>query len=215
MQQDEIQQRSDAQQRQRENKTCKDGQVRRKQQTCERTVKRSGTKSANSSMPAPRGDKWEQRGLIRCSARVIGSVQRIVTSRECASLHLFILSHSSISRHTIAPKWNVRWRHETAREDKWRRRERENKARSLISALSPHLCCHLLRWESYGVRGREIIRVGGRGGRRVLRAECVTEMTSSVNGMLSYKWLSVTSGSTNCVCVWVSLCVSVCVPLYT
>lgn len=95
--------------------------------------------------------------------------------------------------------------------------ERENKARSLISVLSLHLCCHLLRSESYDVRGKEIIRVGGRGGRRVLRAECVTEMTSSVNGMLSYKWLSVTSGSTNCVCVseFVSLCVSVCLPLYT
>lgn len=30
---------------------------------------------ANSSMPVPRGDKWEQWFLIRCSARVICSVQ--------------------------------------------------------------------------------------------------------------------------------------------
>ncbi len=68
--------------------------------------------------------------------------------------------------------------------------EGENKARGVISMLSPDLRCHLFRSESYGVRGRDIIRVGGHGGRGVLRAGCVTEMTSSVNGMLSYKWLS-------------------------
>ena len=68
--------------------------------------------------------------------------------------------------------------------------ERENKVRGVISLLSSHLCCHLVKTETYGVRGRDIIRVGGRGGRGVLRAVCVTEMTSSVNGMLSYKWLS-------------------------
>lgn len=61
--------------RQREKETCKDRQIWRKQQMCERTVKHSRTNSANSSMPAPRSDKWEQRALIRCSARVIGSVR--------------------------------------------------------------------------------------------------------------------------------------------
>ena len=74
------------------------------------------------------------------------------------------------------------------------RTESTNKARGVISVLSPNLCCHLVKSGSYGVRGRDIIRVGGRWGggvmrvcvrSGVLRAGCVTEMTSSVNGMLS------------------------------
>lgn len=84
--------------------------------------------------------------------------------------------------------------------------ERKNKARSVISVLSPNLCLHLSRPESYGVRGRDIIRVGGRGGRGVLRAGCVTEMTSSVNGMLSYKWLSADL-EVDQLCVRVYVCV--------
>lgn len=53
------------------------------------------------------------------------------------------------------------------------------------------------------MRGRDIIRVGGLGGRGVLRAGGVTETTSSVNGMLSYKWLSADRG-VNQLCVSVS-----------
>lgn len=86
--------------------------------------------------------------------------------------------------------------------------ERENKARSVISVLSPDLCCHLVKLGSYGVRGRDIIRVGGRVGSGVLRAGCVTEMTSSVNGMLSYKWLSAdlrVDQPCVCVCVYTSI----------
>lgn len=40
---------------------------------------------------------------------------------------------------------------------------KKSKARSVISVLSPDLSCHLVKSESYGVRGRDIIRVGGRG----------------------------------------------------
>lgn len=57
------------------------------------------------------------------------------------------------------------------------------------------------------MRGRDIIRVGGLGGRGVLRAGGVTETTSSVNGMLSYKWLSADQGVNQlvCFCVYPSI----------
>ena len=55
---DEIQPSFDAGQRQNEKETCEDRQLWRKQQTCERTVKHGRTNSANSSIPARRGDKW-------------------------------------------------------------------------------------------------------------------------------------------------------------
>lgn len=55
------------------------------------------------------------------------------------------------------------------------------------------------------MRGRDIIRVGGLGGSGVLRAGGVEEVTSSVNGMLSYKRLSADLGVDQ-------LCVSVYTP---
>lgn len=42
----------------------------------------------------------------------------------------------------------------------------------------------------------------------MLRAGCVTEMASSVNGMLSYKWLSADLRVDQpCVCVHLHLCI--------
>lgn len=87
---------------------------------------------------------------------------------------------------TITLNWNVQRRDETGEDRRWNK----DKARSVISVLAPNLCCHRVKSESYGVGGSDIIGVGGRGGRGVLRAGCVREMTSSVNGMLAYKWLS-------------------------
>lgn len=146
---------------------------KRAQQMCEMFSPRAPqvrAEQANSSTPSPRGDKWEQRVLIRCSARVIGSVQQTVTSQESATHRWLISSHSSILGHYHS---KLECPKEDMRVDRRRRRGEKTQQEVLSLYFSSNLSCHLVKSESYGVRASDIIRVRGRGG-GTLMCVCVS-----------------------------------------
>lgn len=80
---DEIQLNSEAWQRQREKETCKDREIRSKQQMCEGKVKLwpcppGGTAEKTEQIPPclhPKVINGSKQALIRCSTRVISSVR--------------------------------------------------------------------------------------------------------------------------------------------
>ena len=136
--------------KEKEKKTRKGKPIWRKQQMCVRTVKHGRTNSANSSMPAPRGDKWEQgpnqmfhQGYRLCS---IDRYQ----PRVCLTSAPYLVA----LLHPTALSLRTGMSNEDKKLDgRLNEDERENKVRGVISLLSSHLCCHLVKTETYGVRG--------------------------------------------------------------